>query len=551
MKRTIASLAAVACLVIAPTASATTAAPAAYTVTSPVTATALATYSIDQGSVVNPLLPQVQQTNIYNTIKHLSTNWPNRYYSTNNAKQAAAWIRDQEVAYSAGRTDVTTELNTTACSNCGGSPLVIHTIKGTSLPNEYVVIGGHYDSTVGTTATETTVAPGADDNASSQGTMLEALRVLHAAGWKPQRTVVFMSYPAEEVGLYGSKAAATLFKNQGKNVVGALNLDMTNYRSATPSGDIALITDNTSAALNTHIKSLGATYLPTMKFTSMNCGYQCSDHAPWTNAGYPSSALAEPDLFPKLHTAGDTLANMGNTAQPSVKFAQLSIAFLVETGKTEGTDNPAPDPILSNGIPVPGLSASTGNQKYYAIDIPASSSNLKVTTTGGTGDLDLYLKAGAKPTTTVADCKSTGSSSTETCTVAAPVAGRYYVLLSAYSTYSGVTLTASYTTGGSSDKVLVKGVPVSVSGASGSSTYYTVNLTATAPTLTIKTSGGTGDLDLYVRTGGTPTTTSYTCRPYRSGNAETCTLSNVPAGTVGIMLKGYSSYSGASLVATW
>ena len=35
---------------------------------------------------------------------------------------------------------------------------------------------------------------------------------------------------------------------------------------------------------------------------------------------------------------------------------------------------------------------------------------------------------------------------------------------------------------------------------------------------------GTGDADLYVKRGAAPTTSSYDCRPYKSGSAETCTV---------------------------
>ena len=37
--------------------------------------------------------------------------------------------------------------------------------------------------------------------------------------------------------------------------------------------------------------------------------------------------------------------------------------------------------------------------------------------------------------------------------------------------------------------------------------------------------------DLYVKAGSAPTSSSYTCRPYLSGNAETCTINSPAAGT--------------------
>jgi len=67
----------------------------------------------------------------------------------------------------------------------------------------------------------------------------------------------------------------------------------------------------------------------------------------------------------------------------------------------------------------------------------------------------------------------------------------------------------------------------------------------------IATSGGTGDEDLYVKFGAAPTTSSYDCRPYVSGNAETCTFAAPQAGTYYVMLNGYAAFSGVTLKATW
>jgi secreted trypsin-like serine protease len=90
----------------------------------------------------------------------------------------------------------------------------------------------------------------------------------------------------------------------------------------------------------------------------------------------------------------------------------------------------------------------------------------------------------------------------------------------------------------------------SLSGASGSWQHFPITVPAGSSTLTVKQFSGTGDADLYVRQGSQPTTTAYNCRPYLSGNTETCTISNPAAGTWYVSIRGYSSYSGVSLTAT-
>nr|WP_255783936.1 S8 family peptidase [Lysobacter chinensis] len=98
---------------------------------------------------------------------------------------------------------------------------------------------------------------------------------------------------------------------------------------------------------------------------------------------------------------------------------------------------------------------------------------------------------------------------------------------------------------------LEKGVPVNVSGASGSETRYTFTVPAGASNLSFNTSGGSGDADLYVRFGAAPTTSTYDCRPYRNGNNETCSFASPQAGTWHVMLHGYSAYSSVTLVADY
>ncbi|MGM9489262.1 M4 family metallopeptidase [Ideonella sp. YS5] len=208
------------------------------------------------------------------------------------------------------------------------------------------------------------------------------------------------------------------------------------------------------------------------------------------------------------------------------------------------------DTVLTNGTPVSGLSGASGSQAFFKIDVPAGQTTLTITITGGTGDADLYTRRGSRPTLSTYDCRPYKTGNAETCTYTAPAAGTYYVLLNGYSAYSGVTLTATYSVGGG-DPYLTNGQPVTgISGATGSQQYWRIN-TPAGKTLTISISGGTGDADLYTRFGSRPTTSTYLCRPYKTGNAETCTVTATSAGDYYIMLRGYSTFSGVSLVASY
>jgi len=106
--------------------------------------------------------------------------------------------------------------------------------------------------------------------------------------------------------------------------------------------------------------------------------------------------------------------------------------------------------------------------------------------------------------------------------------------------------------GGGGVTTLSNGQTVSnLSGATGSWTYFKITVPTGQSQLKVTMSGGTGDADLYVRLGSQPTSTTYNCRPYLTGNAETCTMTSPAAGDWYIGLNGYAAYSGVSLNATY
>lgn len=210
--------------------------------------------------------------------------------------------------------------------------------------------------------------------------------------------------------------------------------------------------------------------------------------------------------------------------------------------------------VLTNGVAVTGLGATTGGQLFYTMSVPAGATNLKFVTSGGSGDGDLYVKFGSAPTTSSYDCRSWVSGNSETCSITTAQAGTYYVMVNAYSTFSGMSLTGSYSTGGGGGgTTLANGVPVSgLSAAKGKWTAdYTLVVPAGATNLKFQISGGSGDADMYVRLNAAPTTSSYSCRPYLTGNSESCTWAAPSAGTYHVKIRAYAAFSGVTLVPSY
>jgi len=206
---------------------------------------------------------------------------------------------------------------------------------------------------------------------------------------------------------------------------------------------------------------------------------------------------------------------------------------------------------LTNGIALTGLSGTAGGETFYKIDVPAGQDQLQILTTGGSGDVDLYVRRGSLPTITAYDYRPYKVGNEETVTVASPAAGTWYIMLRGFSAYSGVTLKATYSAA-VTVVTLTNGVPrTGISGATSSEQFFKIDVPAGQSKLEITISGGTGDADLYIRKNSMPTKTVWDYRPYLVGSEETVAIDNPEAATWYIMIRGYAAFSGLTLLASY
>ncbi|CAH9066226.1 hypothetical protein PSECIP111854_03845 [Pseudoalteromonas sp. CIP111854] len=104
-------------------------------------------------------------------------------------------------------------------------------------------------------------------------------------------------------------------------------------------------------------------------------------------------------------------------------------------------DDPAQ---LQKGVTKTALSGVRYSEQFFYFDVPVGATNITFKMAGGTGDADLYVRKGAKPTTSTYDCRPYRWGNGETCTQNDGT-GRYHVMIRAFSAFSGVQLTADYT----------------------------------------------------------------------------------------------------------
>lgn len=161
--------------------------------------------------------------------------------------------------------------------------------------------------------------------------VMEVFRALCEAGFQANRTMEFHHYAAEEVGLLGSQDIANTYASELIPVAGMFNIDMDGYNDTIP--EFSLITDWTSESMNDFVIELIETYA-SIGYNEGACGYACSDHASWHDAGYKSSFPIENGPYPYGHSAEDNVEFMNFNY--ILEYCKVAVGFLVEGGSYLG-----------------------------------------------------------------------------------------------------------------------------------------------------------------------------------------------------------------------
>lgn len=251
--------------------------------------------------IVPGIISKISQDSVRSHIQSLQ-NFGTRFLMADNRGKIAEWIKKK--FESMGYTDVVIdsfEYSGTWQKN------VIATLKGSSRPDDYYIVGGHHDSYSDNNAIK--YAPGADDNASGTSAVLEIARAVKAAGYKPEGTIQFVTFAAEEYGLWGSVDFAEKARQQGKNIRGMINHDMISYSKQAPGEwDVNMITYPGGEKLADFTAAMTEKYSSLKpSLTTMHASQ--SDSYSFSRAGFPAVYFEEYQFSTFYHTDQDILAN--------------------------------------------------------------------------------------------------------------------------------------------------------------------------------------------------------------------------------------------------
>ena len=247
---------------------------------------------------------------------------------------------------------------------------VIATLPGRSRPDDWFVVGGHYDST---SNDPFVAAPGAEDNASGCVGVLEMARIFAAN--PPEATILFICYAGEEQGLLGSSLhAAELFRNDdARKVGGVLNLDMIGF-TADADLDCLLQARTEDQFMIDALVEAAARHTQLRIVTSNEL--RGSDHVPYAVSDIPAILSIENDAGEYLHYHQVTDTPDKLTPEMAVEILRMNVGALARlTGNSDvaGCLKRAGEPldelkVSSRQSGEPRLRTTSDRQGCFALD---------------------------------------------------------------------------------------------------------------------------------------------------------------------------------------
>ncbi|WP_312185501.1 M20/M25/M40 family metallo-hydrolase [Sphingobacterium sp.] len=209
-------------------------------------------------------------------------------------------------------------------------------IPGKSKPNEYVIFSGHYDHIgILPAVGQDSIANGADDDASGVTAML-TLADYYKKQNKNERTLIFVAFTAEELGMYGSK----YFSNHidADQVVAMINMEMIGKDSKFGPNTVYITgydQSNLGELMQENLKNTSFRFYPD-PYTKQNLFYR-SDNAVLAAKGVPahSFSTSQMDKDEYYHTVKDEVSTLNvQNIISSIEAIAIGTSGIVEGKQT-------------------------------------------------------------------------------------------------------------------------------------------------------------------------------------------------------------------------
>jgi hypothetical protein len=258
---------------------------------------------------VQSMVDQVDTDSITAFIQRLQ-DFKTRLALTDSSFAASEWIRQKFTDWG-----LTAEYDSfymvTNWPGTGYERNVVASIPGSANPSKIMIICGHHDAIVWwDTTLASWNAPGADDNATGTVAAMEAARIFRNYSWDP--TMQFITWGAEELGLFGSYHYAERADSLDWDIGGVLNFDMIGYMDDANLDCIIQRRYSPPLWLSNLFYAAGQAYVPALDVHEVTSGGG-SDWYPFAIHGFPAVGGAERagSFFnPYYHDTTDIMATL-------------------------------------------------------------------------------------------------------------------------------------------------------------------------------------------------------------------------------------------------
>ncbi|KUG25627.1 hypothetical protein ASZ90_004547 [hydrocarbon metagenome] len=255
-------------------------------------------------SVIIPIINDVNVESVTNYIQGLQ-DFGTRFLRHPNRKEVALWIKEKFELM--GYSDVV--LDSFVISGYMQYN-VIATYPAEVPTSKTIVVGGHHDSITQQSLSNTFApAPGADDNASGTTAVLESARVLMMNNFQSEANIKFVTFAAEELGLYGSHFYAQKALDSGADIKLMINHDMISSSRRPLAESVVDINYYRGSEVYKDIAIQSVNKYTVSRANQGQSNSSGSDSYSFWSRGFDAVYFEENDFSSYYHTAEDLIEN--------------------------------------------------------------------------------------------------------------------------------------------------------------------------------------------------------------------------------------------------
>ncbi len=261
--------------------------------------------------LISEFVEEVNSDSLSHSVEWLQ-NMQTRFMLANNRKLVAKNIQNKFIQIGYLNTKIDSFSNVRSFNNTVYQTWqynVIATLDGSSTPNDFCILGAHYDCYT-KNVDQFNLTYGANDNASGIAVIFEIARLIQKQAFVPKNSIQFVAFAAEELGLYGSLDFSAKAANSHTNIKMMLNYDMVaHWPGNNPSQwTVNIIDYENSIQLRLKAEKLCSLYT-SLKTINNNTDYNRSDSYSFYRYGYQALFFMSSASDNTYHTVDDIASN--------------------------------------------------------------------------------------------------------------------------------------------------------------------------------------------------------------------------------------------------